>query len=89
MSQFGTSITIHQFCTAHAQDYDRTGIYHVGGGQWVPRCAKGVLLTQNGTPYLALEDALADLASVGIRRIAIEWDGLPASTRGKDELKPR
>ena len=87
MSKYGEAISIHQFCKAHAQDYDHTGIYHIGGGRWVGRCASGVLLTHNGLPYLTLEEALADLASVGIRRIAIEWDGLPASDRSKVELK--
>lgn len=87
MSKYGDAISIHQFCKAHAHDNDRTGLYHVGGGRWIGRCASGVLLTRNGLPYLTLEEALADLASVGVRRIAIEWDGLPASTRGKDEPK--
>lgn len=88
MSQFGNPVTLRQFCQAHARDYDHTGIYHVGAGRWVGRCAAGVLLTKVGVPYLTLEEALADLASVGIRRIAIEWDGLVASTRAKDEPKP-
>lgn len=87
MPKYDDPITIHQFCQAHARDYDSTGLYHVGAGRWVGRCPSGVLLTKNGVPYLTLEEALADLASVGVRRIAIEWDGLPASTRCKDEPK--
>lgn len=89
MPEFGIPVTIHQFCQAHASEYDRTGLYHVGAGRWVGRCAAGVLLTKNGAPYLTLEEVLSDLASVEIRRIAVEWDGLAATARGSNERKPR
>lgn len=84
-TEFGKPISLRQFCKAHADDYLETGIYHIGEGRWLPRCPAGVLLASNGTPYARLDDALADLASIGIRRIAIEWDGLPSSDRAAKE----
>lgn len=87
MSEHGKPLTIHQFCKSLSKNYGGTGIYHVGNGQWVPRCDAGVLLAQNVAPYTCLEDALADLASVGIRRIPVEWDGFAASKRNSEEAK--
>ena len=87
MTEYGKPISIHQFVQSLNADYSATGIFHVGNGRWVPRCADGVLLIKNVAPYTCVEDALADLASVGIRRIAIEWDGFAASNRAAEEPK--
>ena len=44
---------------------------------WTPASEAGVLLSKEG--------ALADLAGAGVRRIAIEWDGLPTNDRAATE----
>jgi hypothetical protein len=63
-------------------NYDAAGIYYVGGGQWVAKVLHGVLTKPDGVEeYDALDDLLADLAMVGIRKIQIKWDGLPGSGR--------
>lgn len=85
MTEFGKPITVHQFVQAF--DPDNAAIHHIGNGRWVPRCSAGVLLIKNVAPYTCVEDALADLASVGIRRIDIEWDGLGESNRANEEPK--
>lgn len=87
VSEYGKPLTIHQFCKSLAANYEGTTIFHVGNGRWVPRCDAGVLLIKNVAPYTCLEDALADLASVGIRRIPVEWDGFAASKRATEEPK--
>lgn len=81
MSEYGKPLTLRQFVKSLAADYGKTGIFHIGG-RWLVRCADGVLL-KDGAPYTRIEDALADLASGGVRRIAIEWDGFSASNRDK------
>lgn len=56
------------------------GIFHVGSGHWCAKALHGQLTKPDGTDtYDSLPMLLADLASVGIRSIRIEWDGLPAS----------
>lgn len=85
MTKFGKSISIHQFLKSFTTNFKAAGINHVGNGRWVPYCEEGVLLINNIAPYTCVEDALADLASVGIRRIPIESDGLAASNRAVDE----
>lgn len=81
MSDFGNPISLRPFVNALAANYDAAGIFHVGGGRWIARCAEGVLLSKDGAPYESVEAILKDLATVGVRRIAIEWDGLAASLR--------
>jgi len=85
MTEYGNPISVHQFVSSFAKNYEAAGIYHIGHGCWVPRCEDGVLLINDVAPYTCVEDALADLASVGIRRIAIEWDGFAASNRASKE----
>ncbi len=85
MTKFGNPISIHQFVKSHADNPKASGIFHIGYGRWVPRCESGALLIKNIAPYTCIEDALADLASVGIRQITVEWDGLAASNRAAEE----
>lgn len=76
------ALTLKQFVEAFPQNYDVAGVYHVGGGKWIAKVLHGVLTKPDGTEeYDRLDDLLADLAMVGIRKIQIEWDGLPTSGR--------
>lgn len=81
MTEYGKPLMIRQFCKSLSANYSGATIFHVGNGRWLPCCDAGVLLVKNEAPYTRLEDALADLASVGIRCISVEWDGLAASKR--------
>lgn len=40
MSEFGISISLRPFVKALAANYSTTGIFHLGGGQWIARCAE-------------------------------------------------
>jgi len=76
------NLTLQQFVQAFPDNYDDAGIYHVGDGKWIAKVLHGVLTKPDGVAeYDALDDLLADLAMVGIRKIQIELDGLPASGR--------
>lgn len=85
MSQFGELVSLRQFVKSLAKNYDKTGIFHVGGARWIVRCEAGVLLNKDGESYARIEDVLADLAGAGVRRIAVEWDGLAQSTRAASD----
>lgn len=75
------ALTLTQFVKAFPSNYDASAIYHVGG-KWIAKVMHGQLTKPDGSDeYNSLDGLLADLASVGIRKIQIEWDGLPASGR--------
>lgn len=75
-------LTLTQFLDVYVNPDIKAGIYHVGSGQWCARADHGQLTKPDGTDtYDSLPVLLADLATVGIRCIPIEWDGLPASGR--------
>lgn len=76
-----TPLTLKQFLDVYVDaEATESGVYHTGGGQWCARALHGQLTKPDGTDtYGHLPDLLADLASVGIRCIRIEWDGLPPS----------
>lgn len=85
MSKYGKAISVHEFLKSHSESPASSVVTHVGYGAWVASCVAGVLLIKNVSAYTCVEDVLADLASVGIRRIAIEWDGFGPSDRAKVE----
>lgn len=72
-------LTLLQFVKAFPSNYDHSAIYHTRG-KWIAKVMQGQLTRPDGTDeYDSLEELLSDLASVGIRKIQIEWDGFPAS----------
>jgi hypothetical protein len=76
------ALTLQQFVDAFPSNYDSAGIYHVNGGKWVAKVMHGHLTKPDGTEECdCLGDLLADLATVGIRKIQIESDGFPSSGR--------
>lgn len=75
------ALTLKQFVEAFPENYDRSAVYYADG-KWIARVMHGQLTKPDGTDeYDSVEELLRDLASVGIRKIEIEWDGLPASGR--------
>lgn len=51
------------------------GIFHVGNGLFELRCSAGIVETEPGRTVHQLTDLLTFLASKGVRRSPLEWDG--------------
>lgn len=76
------ALTLNQFVEAFPSNYAESAIFLASGGKWIAKVMHGQLTKPDGSDeYDSLDGLLADLASVGIRKIQIEWDGLPASGR--------
>lgn len=75
------SLTLKEFLDVYiGEPYTESVVYHIGGGEWSARASHGHLTKPDGSDsYSNLPELLADLASVGIRCIRIEWNGLPPS----------
>lgn len=80
MNPVKKSLTPEQFVEVFSSNYDQSRIYYIGDGKWIAKAMHGQLTKSDGTDfYDSLPGLLADLAAVGIRRMEIEWDGLPKS----------
>lgn len=70
-------LTAKQFVMSFGYDPDKDRIYY-RQLLWEAHCKAGVLAMPTGQiGFQNLPDLLSILAGVGIRRIDVEWDGLP------------
>lgn len=71
-------LTAEQFQASFSADPDEARIYF-RDYQWEAHCTEGVLAMPNGQiGFPNLPGLLSILAGIGIRRMDVEWDGLPA-----------
>jgi hypothetical protein len=67
-------IGIREFMDCGMDDPDH-GIFHAGNGMFELRCSAGLVEIEPGRTVSQLPDILTILASNGIRRLPLEWDG--------------
>lgn len=71
-------LTAKQFVMSFGDEPEQDRIYY-RQSLWEAHCKAGVLAMPSGEiGFQNLPDLLSVLAGVGIRRIDVEWDGLPA-----------
>lgn len=71
-------LTAEQFLASFNAEPDEARIYFVDH-LWEARCREGALAKPDGeTGFPNLPGLLSILAGLGIRRMDVEWDGLPA-----------
>ncbi len=64
-------VTLKEFRRVFA--YDREAVIRFGDQGWQASCSAGILVNPGGQNlYLTVEQLLADLATIGVRRILIE-----------------
>lgn len=71
-------LTPQQFVSSFSSEPDEGRIYF-RNLLWEAHCRDGILVKPDGeTGFGDLSGLLSILAGVGIRRMDVEWDGLPA-----------
>lgn len=78
-------LTPEQFVSSFSAEPDEGRIYF-RNYLWEAHCHEGVLVQPTGeTGFVNLPGLLSILAGVGIRRMDVEWDGLPAWQFGSNQ----